>query len=238
MSAMNLKFAARNFFGIYPAVFFPFYGIKQKNRAKAVCKTTQIIIEGFPRSANTWTVLAFKYAQPTPVKIAHHLHVPAQVIKAIKLKIPSLVLIRKPKDAVTSLLVHSPDISVWLALRAYMSFYNKLIHYRAGYVVATFEDATHHLDKVIEAVNTRFRTEFVPPRLSNRDVEIVFEQIDDENRRGNGVEKRRLARPSSAKDAAKHFAISRIEAPNHRHILEDTEVVYREFVSTCGKDSK
>jgi len=233
ITAMNLKFAARNFFGRYPVVFFPLYGIRRKNSVQSVRQNTQLVIEGFPRLANTWTMLAFEYVQPTPVKIAHHLHVPAQVIKAIKLQIPSLVLIRKPRDAVASLLVRSPEISALLALRAYVSFYKKLIHYRVGYVVGTFEDVTRRLDKVIAAVNTRFRTEFVPPILTNRDVKIVFEQIDEANRRADLGLETHMARPSSVRDAAKHFALSRIEAPKHHYILEDAEVVYREFVSTC-----
>jgi hypothetical protein len=233
MSVMSMKFAARNFFGRYPAVFFPLYNIRRKNRSEAVSRITQLVIEGFPRSANTWTVLAFEYAQPVSVKIAHHLHVPAQIIKAIKLQIPSLVLIRKPRDAVASLLVQSPEIPAWLALRAYVSFYTKLIPYRTGYVVGAFEDVIHHLDKVISTVNSRFLTKFVPPILTNRDIKILFEQIDEANRNAYGGKETHVARPSSARESAKYFALSRLEMRTHRHIIEDAETVYQEFVSFC-----
>ena len=40
-------------------------------------KETELVIEGFPRSANTFAVLAFDYAQPDDVKLAHQLHAPS-----------------------------------------------------------------------------------------------------------------------------------------------------------------
>jgi hypothetical protein len=48
-------------------------------------------------------------------RIAHHLHVPAQVVRAARWQIPSLVLIRRPRDAVLSFAIWDP-ISVDQAL--------------------------------------------------------------------------------------------------------------------------
>jgi hypothetical protein len=54
--------------------------------------------------------------------IADRMHVPAQVVRAARWQIPTLVLIRRPRDAVLSFAVWDP-ISVDKALRYYLSFY-------------------------------------------------------------------------------------------------------------------
>jgi hypothetical protein len=54
-------------------------------------------------------------------RIAHHLHVPAQVVRTTQWQIPTLVLIRVPRDAVRSSAIRDP-ISFDQALRYYVSF--------------------------------------------------------------------------------------------------------------------
>ena len=58
---------------------------------------TQLVIEGYPRSANTYAVVAFAAVQPERPRIAHHLHVAAQVLAAVDRDIPTMVLIRRPQ---------------------------------------------------------------------------------------------------------------------------------------------
>src|SRR2546427_7470725 len=55
---------------------------------------TDILIEGFPRSANSFSVAAFRLAQGPPVEVAHHTHAPANAIAAFRRHIPALILIR------------------------------------------------------------------------------------------------------------------------------------------------
>ena len=58
-----------------------------------------IVIEGFPRSANSVAVHAFRVAQDRPVRIAHHLHAPAQVIAAVPAPEDENRLIRETEDS-------------------------------------------------------------------------------------------------------------------------------------------
>jgi hypothetical protein len=60
---------------------------------RSVSRTTQLVIEGYPRLGNTFAVVAFLQAQKEDVRIAHHLHAPAQVIRAARWRIPTIVLI-------------------------------------------------------------------------------------------------------------------------------------------------
>ena len=54
-----------------------------------------ICIEGFPRSGNSYFVMLLRRCNPE-IKIANHIHSPVQLIKAINLGIPAVMLIRKP----------------------------------------------------------------------------------------------------------------------------------------------
>src|SRR5438105_4275553 len=54
---------------------------------------------GFPRSANTFAVAAFKLANPT-VQLATHFHVPPFIIHGLRCGKPGFFLIRQPEEAV------------------------------------------------------------------------------------------------------------------------------------------
>jgi hypothetical protein len=123
-------------------------------------KDTVIVIEGFPRSANTFACNAFRLSQEKDVKIAHHLHAPAQIIGAAKMNIPAVVQIRNPDDAVLSLVVRSPFISIRIALREYTLFYETILSYRDHFIVAKFEDVIRDFGSVIREINDRFGTDF------------------------------------------------------------------------------
>src|SRR5919112_6338070 len=103
---------ARRYVGRHPFLFYNFYRLKPTYRDLLVDRKTQIVIEGFPRSGNTFAVVAFQQAQRESVRVAHHLHMPAQVIRAAKWGIPTLLLARKPTDAALSSSTFS-TISAW-----------------------------------------------------------------------------------------------------------------------------
>ncbi|MGD1922294.1 MAG: hypothetical protein ACFCAD_27420 [Pleurocapsa sp.] len=56
----------------------------------AIEKDTDIVIEGYPRSGNTFASSAVRIAQTKPVKIAYRLHAPTQLICAAKMVIPAI----------------------------------------------------------------------------------------------------------------------------------------------------
>jgi hypothetical protein len=224
----------RTIIGKYPSIFYPMYGLRPGNRANFVCPRTEVVIEGFPRSANSFVVAVFRHMHSRQPSMAHHVHAPAQVLRGVCMNIPTLVLIRRPLDAVTSLLVFTPRIPVSSALRAYHSFYTTVFPYRAGFVAATFEEAIEHLDQVVERLNQRFSTDFVVPKLSTEDRDSIFQAIDGTNSRAYGNLAERTGRPSSDRDLAKRAARSRIQHPRYQALLGAADRVYHEFVkSTC-----
>lgn len=70
---------------------------------------TDLCLEGFPRSANTYAYQLLKVSNPQ-FKIAHHTHSIANIKLALKYRIPTFVLIRAPIDALTSAVIRRNSI--------------------------------------------------------------------------------------------------------------------------------
>jgi len=145
-----------------------------------VSETTEIVIEGYPRSGNTFAVVAFRQAQGREIEIAHHLHAAAQIKRAARLDVPAIVLIREPSEAILSLVVRDPHASMRWALRSYIRFYSAVVPYLEKTVVAPFATVTSDLASIIRTVNTRYGTafkEFVPTEDALNSVRQTVERM-------------------------------------------------------------
>jgi hypothetical protein len=127
---------------------------------RLVNNNTELVIDGFQGSANSFASFVFRKSQTKYVKIAHHMHSPSQIIQAIRKNIPVLLVIREPKDAIISLTSRWSYISVDRGLKSYISFYSKLEPYAANYIVSTFDQTTKNFDRVVEKINAKFATKF------------------------------------------------------------------------------
>jgi hypothetical protein len=132
-----------------------------RNRA-VVHRRTELVIEGFPRSANTFAAVAFQVAQPRPVRLAHHLHAQSQVTWALQAGIPALVVIREPSAAAASVVTRSPHLTLSDVLSAYARFYESLLPHRDACVLGLFDSVTTDFGAVIRELNARADTHFEP----------------------------------------------------------------------------
>jgi hypothetical protein len=129
-------------------------------QASVVTRDTELVIDGFQGSANSFAVAAFNQCQTQAVNLAHHLHSPAQIIKAIRYDIPVLLTVREPEATVLSLTSRWPHLNITQSIRGYIGFYSKLKPYHSGYIISTFEQTTQYLDQMIQEINNQFNTNF------------------------------------------------------------------------------
>lgn len=108
---------------------------------------TDIIIEGYPRSANTFTAEALRIADPT-ILIASHFHSPGVVINGLARAVPCYVMIRDPDNAVPSWVIHS-QTNLGASLDYYIDYYETLVRYIPEIRIVRFTDVTSHTDAVI-----------------------------------------------------------------------------------------
>jgi hypothetical protein len=242
---LYLAFARRKYPGPSPEVVGP---------------DTELVIDGYTRSATTFAVYALQLSQPDPVRLAHHLHAPAQLIEASRRAIPTLVLIREPKGAILSQLTREPWVTVAGALVAYSRFYASLLPLRGRFVVGEFEDVTNDFAGVVRRLNTRFGTRFAEfdPTEEN-----VRECLDLARLRStlspvllrfeSGLVSREALResvaglcesahaadtetwvPSSRRDDAKRALEERWAGPSVARLRSRAEAIYEAFVAMRG----
>jgi hypothetical protein len=163
----------------HPSIYLPFARRRYPGPSPEVIGSeTELVIDGYTRSATTFAVYAFQLVQARPVRIAHHLHAPAQLVAAAKSGVPALVVIREPEGAILSQLVREPDVVLRDALVAYARFYTRLLPWRASFVVGEFQDVTNDFGTVVRRLNQHFGTSFTEFAHTEQNLVEVFELIE------------------------------------------------------------
>ena len=161
------------------------------SRKWIVSRKTDITIEGYPRSGNSFAHSAFRIAQDRKYRIATHVHSHAQILRSVQLGLPTMVLLREPRAACLSLVALHNEIAEndaaevvfplacrYLAdnLRRYRTYYERVLAVRGGFVVAEFQRVTRDFGEIIRRVNRRFGTAFNEYRNSEANDADVFDR--------------------------------------------------------------
>ncbi len=218
--------------GAYPALYFPLFARKYPFNQMAVGKDTQLCIEGFPRSANSYAVVAFRLANPD-VPVAHHLHVPAQLLRAHRLGIPALLLIRRPEEAVASFLVFQQSSEVDLYLRAYIRFHRPLRRLADDLVVADFSTITQNTNAVIRALNRKYSRSFNLLAPDKENEQRIFARLKEVNEQFFPGEKHKAMYPDRARAEAKARAL---ELVAKSRLLPRANAVYSFWKERAERD--
>ncbi len=227
-------FEAKTVIARYPALALP---IARRRHGSPVDGETQIVIEGFPRTGTSFAVAAFDLAQDGAVRIASHVHAPAQVIEGARRRLPNLVIAREPEDTILSFVIRNPHLSIGEALRGYLRFYEPLARYRDRFVVGTFDQVTADFGGVTKRVDERFGTDFAIFEHTEENVERCFRAIDEDYRRrlpeGEALE-REVARPSAWRNEKKEEVRASYRATGATHLRARAERAFRGLTALAG----
>lgn len=155
-----------------------------ENVNQIVGPDSDIVIEGYPRSANSFAIRAFMLSNGMDAAIATHLHVYTHIVLGIHYKIPTMCLIRHPKDCVLSYAALKSRMApieefkekynmLWL-IKEYIYFYKNLKRYEGQFLMATFKEVTSDFGAVIKSLNDFSGSDFVPFEHNEENVEAVF----------------------------------------------------------------
>lgn len=153
---------------------FPFIYIKfgilfnkiiKKKTARFVSKATDITVEGFPRSSNSYLSRLVRHLNPK-LQIATHLHSNVNILQSLKWNIPTVVLIRNPKDAIVSLAALSHEIDTRnnnplrkidfdKSIRDYIRFYKPLLKSKNKFITAHFNEVVTNPVAIIKEINAK-----------------------------------------------------------------------------------
>lgn len=177
-----------------------------------------LCLDGFQRSGNGYFYHYFSRWN-NDKRISVHLHASANVIRAVNLEKPTIVLIRQPADAIASLLVWDPNLSEDLALKSYIKFYKTLIPYRHKFALGVFSELVSNPDSVIKLINEKFNLDF---KLGGFSSEQLSRDLDFRKKRIKG---RILDSPypNQEKEARKEIIK---DALIGNHLLKEAQALY------------
>lgn len=225
-------YSLRSVASVHPRIYLPIAGCAhRRSQDRVVRPDTEFVIEGTPRSGNTFAVAAFELAQRRRVKTAHHLHAAAQVIVAVNRGIPTLVLIRNPVDSALSHMIREPWISAGQALSTWVRFYGSTMPLKNGVVVATFEQVTSDFGEVIREVNRKFGAAFEEFEHTEVNVTRALEIVEQGNRDNFGVlDEITVARPSAERERLKAELRCTLEEDRVAKLCARANFIYRALV--------
>jgi hypothetical protein len=199
----------------------------------------EIVIDGFPRSANSFSARAFLFANPE-VRMSHHMHAPANVLLAVRHQVPAIVVIRTPADAVLSEVIREPRKRLRRALTEWISYYSLVQRVVDHVVIGDFGVVTSDYGFVIAEVNRRFGTNFNLYHNSRESDQAVFDSIEAINRaRGRtGIPlETRVPRPSTERISRKAALQPELARPELARLLDRAETLYKELLAVAPHPS-
>jgi len=153
-------------------VCLPVFRLFRSRFPDMAAASTDICIDGYPRSGNTYFVSAF-LDWNQGLSVSHHTHLAGNVMYALKRDIPTVVLIRGPEDAVTSVLVWDGLLNTTVALASYIHFYHRLWKHRENFLGLSFDEVTKQPDICVQKINRRFNRQFFSKALSAKEDEKI-----------------------------------------------------------------
>jgi hypothetical protein len=173
----DVRHASKRVLGRHPKAYLTV--ASRRHPQSALHRDTDLVIDGFGRSAVTFAVVAFQVAQNGHVHVAHHSHAIAPILTASKRGVPVLVPIREPEATVLSGIVREPEVSVGQYLRSYVDFYRRLRDVADRVVLARFESVVEDFGATIRRVNQRFGTAFEEFDHTAEQEGLVFDLIEE-----------------------------------------------------------
>jgi hypothetical protein len=201
-------------------------------RSTLAGRASAIVIEGFQRSGNTFSVAAFVVANGPGPHIGRHLHGAPHFQRAARFGVPAVLLIRRPFDAVCSYVVRWPDLTPEDAFVEYLDFYRTAWRVRSQVVVAPFDTVVTDFGAVIDAVNQRYRTSFVRYTGTPENQAAAFALVEEMNREecGGEVVETHVGRPSGERGAGKALVEAALREPRTQRLLAQADELYERFV--------
>lgn len=176
---------------------------------------TAVSIEGFPRSGNTLAVQAFREWNPR-VPLAHHTHLPGEVILAVRRSIPVAVAIRDPADAGASLLVsYEGRQSAGAVLAAYVSYHRALLPVLPRVAICRFDRLVEDPAYLVACLNRSFGTRFHSASMTSGESRALLSRIEA-MQRNRGHSSASLSVPSEQRTALR--AAAREKILRHRRL--------------------
>lgn len=198
-----------------------------------------LIIDGFARSGNWFAFAAFVTSQEKPVLVCRHHHAPTVILEGIRLRKPTLLLVRDPRSVIVSDLVAQPARTLREMLTGYRDYYSLLKVVRERFVIASFEQITSDFGKVVAQMNQRYGTSYREFIHTPENIRSCFAWLERAQRMVDpSLPEGLIAHPNKACDVLKKRAAEELDRAiqtNRRiaRLMRECEELYSVFAETA-----
>ena len=200
--------------------------------SRALNPQTNIVIDAFPRSGNSFATVAFQTAQTKTVAVAHHFHAAASILYAAQRSIPALTFIRNPDDACVSFALFRRTSDLRSVYEEYSTFYELILPVRKKLVVARFETVIRDFGGVVNKVNEVYSTDFTPfvhTPENAASIEAILAKRTTRKFGADGLAQGHGETPNAAKNALKAEIATILQDDSIREVRQKAQAVYRIF---------
>ncbi|MGO9650446.1 MAG: hypothetical protein ACLPOO_20635 [Terriglobales bacterium] len=235
----EIKYRFLYLLNAYPTIYMPVARLRFRHLNDLLVDwDADLVIEAFGRSGTTFANFAFLSAQDRPVKTVHHTHAAAQIITAVRMKIPTMVIVRPPLESALSHMARH-RIPARPAVVAWIRYHRRILPYLDRIVVTTFDGMTRDFGAVIERINQTFGTNFGVWQHTKENQEQIFEQIRKRNRFRFGEaptpeRSRSLALPTPEREALKEKFRIQLQAPELAELRKRAQCLFTQVTSNSG----
>lgn len=223
----------RNTVAARPLIYIPL--ARAMRPGFALNQSTDLVIEGFPSSGNSFFEASVRCAQTRALSLAHHTHAPATVLMAARRGLATIVLIRDPLDATASAMTRFPGMfDAPLALQEWISFYRAITPVREAITVMPFDAFTSDIAASMRALNARWSLALDEGMTHEALSTAARTMLDDLTRhRGRGpfadYSERLTSAARAQRNAQLQHAKELIMAPAFADARNEAEELYRRF---------
>lgn len=233
----SLKRLVRSWVGNHPLFFDLVVSCSPSVKWRRINQKKILIIEGFPRCGNTFMKAVLQDAGLDWLRIVSHFHMPAPVLLGVKREIPTIVLVRHPKDCISSYVIRD-GCSIDQALTEFVNYHQQIIpvlHNRALMII-DFGLMTSDVNSVIKQVKLRFKlpeADYVFDEEAEKRCFDEVEHMDCCDQGMGSVGETTVSRPSEYRAPMKAAVIGDLE----QHPLYSFSIeLYEQFKCVSNED--
>lgn len=227
----NIRFIVRSWCGASP-IFIQLIGKIRGFDSNICSRKTDVVIEAFPRSANTFCVAVFRVLSSDRLSIASHMHSAAQFRLASRYDKPALLIVRSPLDAISSLSIRRPLVKKKHLIKEYIAFHEKILPLvlDGKVIVMRFDDLVGGKLLLPEVVHRVLGRDFEVSSMPQDSLEDkVVDLVEAMERRDSGgiLRETHVARPSNKRNKIKGDVVS--ELLEERKLITKANSLYMKF---------
>ncbi len=219
------------------------YHIRQEKswfKRRVVRPGDAAVVEGFPRSANTFASYAFRDSQPQGLRFGNHFHSSAQFVLAARYGIPAMLVLREPIGACQSFMMFTGNVSAAESLARYIAFHKPLLRLQDHFTVAPFEEVTSNFGASIARMNARFGTNFTLFDHTPENQKQVFDTIAADRAKREKMfgaafkDPLRTTTPTAEKEARKAQLAAEFQTPAVTKLIDTAVTIYRTLLDSMS----